>query len=483
MTESLNHYAVLGISAHATPREITLAFKKKLAGFPEKARDPINNVEFRKLIISYQVLTDQERRSAYDQSLGAHVVTRPKALNVRLFASQTTLAAINEDQVLYLLVDIGANSAEAWTKPAVNLCLVIDRSTSMAGNRINQVKEAAAHIVDELKEQDSFSLVAFSDRAEVLIPAGPVKNKGFLRSKISQMFTGGATEILQGIQAGLFELYKAKANSEVSHLILLTDGRTYGDESDSIELMKKAAADGIGLSALGIGSEWNDEFLDELVAPSGGSCAYLDYPEQIVGFLQQRLQALNRAFAQDVKLLLDLPPRIEMRSIHRLGPSPGPIAYSERLAMLGALQYNVPISVLVELVVQPHPPAASTRLQVGVSANVIPGGPSTQRFMDQLSLGFTLDPPQGSLLPAVVRAVNKLNLYQMNERAWQEAERGEVEQASRRMERLATHLLKAGQEQLAQAALAEAGNIARSGRLSQKGRKELKYGTRALLGS
>jgi hypothetical protein len=151
--------------------------------------------------------------------------------------------------------------------------------------------------------------------------------------------------------------------------------------------------------------------------------------------------------------------------------------------MLGALQYNVPISALVELIVQPHSPDASARLQVGISANVIPGGPSTQRFMDQLSLGFTLDPPQGSLLPAVVRAVNKLNLYQMNEKAWKEAERGEIEQASRRMERLATHLLNAGQEQLAQAALAEAGNIARSGHLSQKGRKELKYGTRALLES
>ena len=103
--------------------------------------------------------------------------------------------------------------------------------------------------------------------------------------------------------------------------------------------------------------------------------------------------------------------------------------------------------------------------------------------MDQLTLKFAVDAPRGSLLPAVVQAVNRLNLYQMNEKAWEEVAQGNIEQASRRMERIATHLLRAGEPQLAYTAFAEANNITRTGHLSQEGRMKLKYGTRALIGS
>lgn len=184
-----------------------------------------------------------------------------------------------------------------------------------------------------------------------------------------------------------------------------------------------------------------------------------------------------------MRLRFDLPPGVGVRSVHRLGPSPGPIAYSKLGMALGTLPYNIPMSALVALVIQSHPPNKSTRLQVGISADIIPTGGDNQRFMDQLTLKFALDRPKTQLLPAVVRAVSRLNLYQMNEKARKDVEQGDVDQARRRMEQLGAQLNLAGEVELARTAFVEADNIARSGHLSSEGRKKLKYGTRTLLGS
>jgi hypothetical protein len=150
---------------------------------------------------------------------------------------------------------------------------------------------------------------------------------------------------------------------------------------------------------------------------------------------------------------------------------------------LGTLPHNTSLSALIEMVVQSHPPGKTARLQVGITADIIPASGENQRFMDQLTLSFALDPPRALLLPSVVRAVNRLNLYQMSERAQDDIEQGKSDQAKKRIEQLGTRLRLAGEVDLAKTAFTEAEHIARTGHLSLEGRKKLKYGTRTLLGS
>jgi Ca-activated chloride channel family protein len=69
----------------------------------------------------------------------------------------------------------------------------------------------------------------------------------------------------------------------------------------------------------------------------------------------------------------------------------------------------------------------------------------------------------------------------MQEKARHEAELGQYQQAARRLERLATHLIAQGERKLARAAIGEAERLARAQNLSTEGQKTLKYGTRALL--
>ena len=212
------------------------------------------------------------------------------------FDSGQQLSHTQSEQILYLLTEIRSpNEEQEKELLPLNIALVIDRSTSMQGERIDKVKSAAGMIVENLASRDSIAIISFSDRAEVVVPATKPKNKPALISKIQGIMPSGGTEIFQGLSAGFKELNKVNLNNYINHLILLTDGHTYGDDAQCLNLAQKAASVGIGISAFGIGSEWNDQFLDLLVTPSGGQSGYIAEPEQVIHLLRQRIQSLGQA--------------------------------------------------------------------------------------------------------------------------------------------------------------------------------------------
>jgi Ca-activated chloride channel family protein len=103
-----------------------------------------------------------------------------------------------------------------------------------------------------------------------------------------------------------------------------------------------------------------------------------------------------------------------------------------------------------------------------------------QAYSD-ISLEITEDPPPEDPPIAILDALGKLTLYRMQERAQEALENGDVREATRRLENLATRLLAMGEEDLASQAMAEARRVAHTSNLSDKGRKALKYQTRSLL--
>jgi Ca-activated chloride channel family protein len=85
-------------------------------------------------------------------------------------------------------------------------------------------------------------------------------------------------------------------------------------------------------------------------------------------------------------------------------------------------------------------------------------------------------PPVG-----ILRALSRLTLYRLQERAREEAQAGHYENATRHLKNLAQHLLSQGEKDLAKTTLLEANNLEHMQALSRNGGKEIKYGTRALL--
>jgi Ca-activated chloride channel family protein len=399
-----------------------------------------------------------------------------------LQTSRETLPVMPEEQVLYVLVEIRAAKAisKAHRLP-LNLCLVIDRSTSMQGARLDQVKASAHQLIDALSESDSLAVVAFSDRAEVVWPSQSVGDAIRAKSRVSAIQASGGTEILQGLKLGTDELEKHRRAQSVNHLILLTDGQTYGDEDKCLELAQEAKRRNVGISAMGIGEDWNDQLLDAIAARSGGASHYIASVTDVQAIMKERLQGLTTLYGDEMRLMLRFNEGVHLRGAFRLAPYIQRLEADGESLPLGTLQADAAITGLLEVIVGQQKPGKQRLAQIELSGDVPALERKGERVRKNIALAFSPDAPAQQPVPSsLLNALAKVTIFQMQESAWQSLEKGDVAAATQRLETMATRLLDLGEHQLARAALLEAGRLARSGHLSPGGQKTIKYGTRSL---
>lgn len=478
MDKEFEYYKILGVTSQATPDEVQAAYDALCRQIPQEKQDKIANPAYARLVTAYEVLSNPERRATYDSLL---VETRSLELvKLQVKASRDRIKVSDAEQVVYLLVDISPPVQETKQRP-LNLSLVLDKSTSMQGNRLSHVKTAVELIVNKLTQADTLSIVSFSDRAEVVVPAGIVENPTAVVGQLRSVQASGGTEIFQGLQAGLKELSKADLDKYTNHLILLTDGHTYGDAEQCLALAQRVAGHNIGISAFGLGTEWNDHFLDELVAPSGGQSNFIEQPNEIIEHLQKRIQGLGTIYAQNLAIKTDLHKKVAIKYGFKLEPFAQPLSLNEETLHLGNLEGRAPLSALLELKIAPHDVETRINIPIEIVAD-IPGPQLNQQTFKHTFCLYVLSELSKEMPPdEIVDAVRVMNMYRMNEKVWQDVEAGHLDAASTRMQHLSTRLLEAGETALAQQAQQEMARIANAGTMSLAGRKKLKYGTRALI--
>jgi Ca-activated chloride channel family protein len=479
-----DYYAILGVFRDATEEEIKRAYLQAA----QKLHPDKNTVEgetelFLESQQAYEVLSNPKRRKQYDATLPPEIRVESEFRHT-VYISRQNLVRLGEDQLIYLLLEVEAREKkdQALPTPPLNICLVLDRSTSMKGERLDFVKATAIQLMRRMRPQDVFSIVSFSDRAEVIVPASISLDKKQQEAKIQMIQASGATEIYKGLEAGMKEVQRTLDPSRVNHIILLTDGNTYGDEKECLRLAEYAAAHNIGISGMGIGHEWNDIFLDQLASKTGGSSAYISKPKDIERLLLEKFNVLNNTFADDVFLEYKLHEHVKINYAFRLQPEGGPVENSH-VMHLGPILNDTPLQVLLELLVEPDAlqedvvELLSGLLKVSIAARPVPVPPIRLQLTRKVDDVPSAEPPPAQILSALSR----LTLYRMQERAQTAAEAGEFDAASRHLQNLATHLLSQGEQSLAKTALFEAENLERMHAWSASGSKDIKYSTRALL--
>ena len=472
MIDEFDYYAILGVVRNATDNDIRNAFANRLSQFPKDVSEE-SDPAYQQIMLAYSVLSDPERRQTYDSLIAETAVVAP---TITIQSSREQLPISTTVQRLYLLVELKPPQDEAQPHKPINLSLVIDRSTSMRGERLAHVKSALELLINRLSPEDTLSVTSFSDRAEVVIPSQTVTDKKNILFKIRSIQPSGGTEIYQGLTAGMKELRQVPLDKYTSHLILLTDGHTYGDADQCLNLAQQASQMGIGYSAFGLGSEWNDQFLDQLVAPSGGQSQYIENPAQILDHLQQRINGLGAIFARDLRLSMPLPQTVSPQFGFKLTPFSQPLAIDAEELKLGNIEGRRPLTFLLELNIEPQPIAT----RITIPFNFTTGDPPNT-FKHRHQITILDNPVQTPPPPDLIKAVRLLNMYRMNEKVLNDVDAGDLASATKRMRHLSTRLLEAGQTKLAQQAYTEGERLAHMGTLSLDGRKKLKYGTRSLL--
>ncbi len=479
-----DYYAILGIPSDADERTIKRAYRQLARRYHPDVSNVTGSLErFREVQEAYEILIDPLQREAYDAWRRQQGLDRPAPLILRVTPSQDRLLCLGESQVLYVLVELLASSEVETKRMPMNLCLVLDRSTSMKGARLHQVKEAARYIVDQMTPEDILSIVTFSDRAQLVLPGRRNIDKNAARSAINSIRSGGGTEIFQGLNMGLQQVERWKSDDYVNHLILLTDGQTYGDEDACLQAARRAGREGIPITTMGIGSDWNDELLDEIarLSHAQGSSIYIDSTAKIARVFRDQIQGMGSTFARNLTLTFHRGQHVSLKEIFRVAPHINQIFPQDDTVALGTLEAQKPQAIIVELLVGSYTPGVHRLLRVAVEGIVPALGQQPVRAQKTVDVEFVTQlkerPP---VPPDIVSAMGKLTIFKMQERVMREIEVGQIEAAVKRLKTMATRLLDIGEAELARAALLEAGRLAHTGSLSSEGRKKIRYGTRGL---
>ena len=481
---SPNYYSILGVPRDAKKEEIRKAyFSAARRLHPDKNISPGDTEFFIGAKEAYEVLSDQKKRAIYDASLPPEkVINLP--VSEKITFSRENLADMQEPQLVYALLEYSPNTEnlDDFPSPPLNLCLAIDRSTSMKGLNLDIVKTTAIQLLRRLRSQDIFSLVVFSDRAEVVIPSTRGGDLSKFEARIQMLQASGGTEIYNGLLAAYSEIKRTYNPAYINHIIMLTDGRTYGDENNCLELSDEAMKQRIGISGLGIGPDWNDAFIDELARRTGGSSIYISNPQDIQRLLMEKFDNLWQVYAENVTIEFKEIEKVKLRYAFRLQPELGLLAVESPLN-LGPLLRTGSLSILMEFLVSSTENANVIELFEG---QVIVSTASHSRPVSSFSIRLRRPVSMNTSPPApppleIIQALSRLTLYRLQEQARLEVAAGAYDQASQHLQRLATSLLQQGNRDLARTVLLEAETIKEKQKYSLEGDKRIKYGTRALL--
>ncbi len=485
MADQTNFYDRLGLPENASEEEIRKAYRQAARRLhPDVNVEPGATELFLKVKEAYEVLIDPSKRATYDGDVLRENYPPPPVV-ITTFFSRPALSRLAEEQLLYALIEMKVQLDELgddFPTPPANIALVLDCSTSMQGARLDVVKATSIELIRQLKAEDVLSIIAFNDRAEVVLPAAQYANNIKSEARIRVLQTAGGTEIFQGLYAGIAEINRHLHRRYINHLILITDGHTYGDEQKCRELAQRAAKEGIGISCLGIGSDWNDAFLDEIARITGGSCYYIKHPKDTRELLQQIFDALSQVYIERAQFNFRVGHGVQLNYAFRIKPETGVLPTSPPLR-LGHIPVRSGLKFLLEFLVHP--------LSSDIDQVLLAEGTLTFDIPKHADITYRVPitlvrPAQEQAAPTpppavIMEALSRLTLYRMQEQAQKELSNGHYEKATKRLQHMAANLLAKGEQELAKTALTEVNHVEKHQKLSTEGEKRLKYGTRALI--
>lgn len=248
-------------------------------------------------------------------------------VSFKLQSSRDVLAAHRECTV-QILGEVNVSAGTAVRLP-LQVALVLDRSLSMKGAKLEQGRQAILACTEMAEPGDTLSLVAFAEGADVLSRQVDGRDVDRIRQEIPRIQTKGGTNIHAAVREGLKELRGGNSRSVVSRgpanrrLILATDGQaTSGPRGiDDFRAQAKEAADiGVTIDTFGFGADYNEEVLAELSRMTGGNHRYIDEdPAAIVAGFREMFRQGATTGARDAVIRLTFHPRA--RLLELLGPS------------------------------------------------------------------------------------------------------------------------------------------------------------------
>jgi Ca-activated chloride channel homolog len=292
-------------------------------------------------------------------------------------------------QEVVVKIDLTAASHKRKMKRTpLNLAVVLDRSGSMTGAKIEKARQAAMGLVDQLAPGDYFSLIAYSDCAEVLVPAQQLEDKEAVKSRISRLRPGGSTALYAGVQLGATQLERHLSSRRINRVILLSDGLANVGPSSTQDLRQLGRAlseRGVSVTTIGVGDDYNEDLMAGLAEASDANYYYVKDTEKLPQIFAKELGELMTVAAREVRIEIVCP-----KGVKPIGFIGRPEVFSGQKAAVELSQLALEQNRYLFLrcrVNEPQPELATVTVRYTDELN----GGSEQSLSEHATVGLTDD--------------------------------------------------------------------------------------------
>ncbi len=212
-----------------------------------------------------------------------------------------------------------ANEHETQRAP-MNLSVVIDRSGSMAGEKIRNARLAACFLVDQLNENDILSIVIYDGSVDVLQSAIHVSNRSAIKAKINQIIDRGGTNLMGGAAEGYAQVKRNYRSQYINRVLLLSDGLANEGITDPSQIRNivhsKSMNEDITLSTFGVGRDYNEDLMTAMAENGNGNYYFIDNSEKISSIFEKELQGLSTVVARNTVLDIQIPDHVTIEKVY-----------------------------------------------------------------------------------------------------------------------------------------------------------------------
>ncbi|WP_299200491.1 VWA domain-containing protein [uncultured Amphritea sp.] len=199
----------------------------------------------------------------------------------------------------------GFKQQDKQARIPANVAIVLDKSGSMGGDKIQYAREAAIMAIKRLDERDTVSVVSYDSQVQVVVPATEVHNQQAIYAAIRNIQADGNTALFAGVSKGANELRTFLSRNRVNRVILLSDGlANVGPQSASElgELGASLAKEGISVTTIGLGLGYNEDLMTRLAGYSDGNHAFVENAEDLASVFQYEFGDVLSVVAQGVNI-------------------------------------------------------------------------------------------------------------------------------------------------------------------------------------
>lgn len=241
----------------------------------------------------------------------------PLAIDAALTQNKVLQGSDGIISVALTLTGVDVPGGDGKNNQPVDLVVVLDRSGSMQGQKINHARQAVSQLIDQMGEKDRIGIITYSNHVETLSPL--VHLNGAQRKRlvaaVNRIVPSGGTNLGGGLQSGISTAMYTEHSGRQRKIILVSDGLA-NQGITSVRALGAMAANGteydLGITTVGVGYDFNEVLMTTIADHGGGNYYFLENPRAFSAILQQEFETTRNVIAGNVELRIPLKDGVQL---------------------------------------------------------------------------------------------------------------------------------------------------------------------------